>query len=288
MAGTTRRRALWVVVPALVLAAVAASAVGVALWRRPSPAAPGPILDAELELSRLLHSPRALVIRVSNRGSEPVRVTQIELVTDSFVPTGPISKDVVIDAGRVKGLEVIYGEAVCGGETAPPLAPMLAKLVVVVGDQTHTVELPLPDHSGMTFRFHNDCAAQTVAAAADIRLEGWSIAANGELLATLVVERRAGDEPLTLHMMRGSVLYRLIPPQEEPIDVLPSGQARLEVPIRVNAARCDGHAMADVKFPYRFPITLSVGDSPALASTIATDQAGQQELVRMWHRLCGI
>jgi hypothetical protein len=255
----------------------------------PSPTTPSleETLTATVELPRLVRDPRTVAVLVHNHGSSPVHVRQVELVTESFAPTGPTTKDVVIAGGSAKSLSLTYGEGRCEGALTPPVAPAHAALVVEVDGQPVPVDLPLPNADDLAPRLHADCAAQTISAAASFQLTGWAPGPDGRLHATLQVSRVADDEPITVYEVSGSAIYRLTPAGALPA-VLVSGADRIEIPITASAARCDGHAMADVKFPYLFRAFVTIGHSPRLPANIDTDSTGQSELPRMWHVLCGI
>src|SRR5262245_59111354 len=111
---------------------LAAGLVAGAASCSPSPKPPAPALDetltATVQLPRLVRDPRTVAVLVRNHGSSPVRIRQVELVTESFAPTGPATKDVVIAAGSAKSLSLTYGEGQCGGALTPPVAAAHAAL----------------------------------------------------------------------------------------------------------------------------------------------------------------
>lgn len=257
----------------------------------PSPS-PSPVvaleeaLTATVYLPRLVRDDRTVAVLLRNDSPSPVRVLEVELVTDSFAPTGPVAKDVVIAPGSAKALPLTYGEGQCDGQTSPPVAPAHAALVLEVDGQSVSIQLPLPNSDDLAPRLHADCAAQFVTAAIDVRLEGWAGNPDGTLQTTLLVSRVAGDEPVTVNDLKGSVLYRLTATNGLPV-VLPSGTERVEIPVTVSPARCDGHAMADAKFPYLFLAYVTIGDSPLLPGHITTDEPGKEALPEMWNSLCG-
>jgi hypothetical protein len=246
------------------------------------------VLTATVELPRLVRDPRTAAVLVRNQGTVPVRVHEVQLVTDSFTPTGPFQKDVEVPPGVALAVSVIYGEARCGGRVDPPLAPATARLVVSAdGGAPQALVFELADPGDrLAERLRAECAAQLVASLLTLRLDGWSTEPNGDLRTNLVVERRSGREPVTLHLVAGSVLYRLSA-TGSPIGELPAGERRLEVPVTVEPERCDAHAMADAKFPYLFRTWLSVGELEDLPALIATDRPGQDRLAEMWHAQCG-
>ena len=270
------------------LAAGVLAAAGVTACSRASEPDPVPldqVLTARAELPRLIRHPRTVAVLVHNQGTEPVQVRQVELISESFAPVEPAVMDVIIPPGAAKALPVIYGEGQCGGELAPAVGHTTARLVVVVAGQEQTVELPIPNPSDLAPRLHADCVAQVVTRALTAELQDWSTRPDGMLQTPLVLSRVAGDEPITLHRVQGSVLYRFTPLTELPVE-LPAGTDSVAVPFVVDPARCDGHAMADAKFPYQFRAYLTIGDTPVIPADITTDLDGRDALPVMWKALC--
>jgi hypothetical protein len=76
-------------------------------------------LSASVYLPRLVRDERTVAVMLRNDGPSPVRVLEVELVTDSFAPTGPVIKDTVIAPGSEKALTLTYGAGQCNGQTAP-------------------------------------------------------------------------------------------------------------------------------------------------------------------------
>ncbi len=286
---------MWLVTVAVLVVVGAVTAGTVKLWPKPTGPEAEPvhydeILAATLTLPRLAGDPDAVAVRIENHGDEPVLVVAVELLTASFEAVEPTEVQVSIPPEQAKWILVDYGPGVCGGDPAPALAPTSARIVVAEGERRETVEFELPDaeYQGLGTRLNADCSRQMVSAAVDLRLTGWTAAADGTLRANLTVARRAGDEPLAFLEMRGSVLYRLEPPTGEPFGVVTPDESLVEIPVTARPGRCDPHALADVKFPYQFRTWLTIGDSEQLVADIATDLDGQERLLQMWHTVCGL
>lgn len=254
-------------------------------------------LSAQVQLPRLVRQPRTALVRVVNHAAAPVRVREVELRTDSFAPTGPVAKDVVIPAGQTRGLEVVYGEARCEGRVAPSPAPARAWLVVGPVDapaqdlddpRWRSVELPLSGEA-LAQVLRTDCAHARVAEAVELRFGPWTPLPDGRLRGLVVVERRLGDEPVVLHAVAGNILFR-IDTADGDLGALAPGQRRLEVPVTADAARCDGHAVGEVKrqHRYQFAAWVSVGEDAQLPTTVAVDDDGADQLEEILRRRCDL
>jgi hypothetical protein len=254
----------------------------------PSPAGPFVVdVSAEAQLPRLVRHPRTVRIRVVNHAAVPLRVREVELLTDSFAATGPFAVDVVIPAGRARGLDIRYGEARCDGQTRPELVPPSARLVVGPADAAaddprwRTVHLELAADA-LTRVLHADCALARVSEAVEVRFGPWTPQPDGRLRGSVVIERRSGDEPVVLHAVSGNILFRLDTGDGD-LGTLAPGQDRLEVPVTADASRCDGHAVGEVKrqHRYRFQSWVTIGEDAQLPTVVAIDDEQADQLEEM-------
>jgi hypothetical protein len=293
--------------------AVAALAVMVewTLWAAPSGPAPGerapdepaptgppaaapvvaPHLAATVELRRTVQRPRTVAIAVENRGAEPVRVVRAELVGASFGAAGPFQADVQVPAGLVRDVFLRHGVARCGGQAAPPAAPARAVLEVVsVDGRHHRLVLPLPYPNGsLDRRLSEDCTARVLARAVRVDLDRLSPLPDGRLRGEVVLRRVAGDEPIELHDVAGTVLFRVVAAPRHaprPVAVLPPGRDRLVVPVTIDAARCGGHAIGEAKQRYTIHVWVTVGPDQRLHTTVEPGATHRRQLVDLQDRRC--
>lgn len=254
--------------------------------------AAAPRLAATAELRRSVPEPRTVAIAVENLGAEPVRVVRAELVGGSFAPTGPFEADVQVPPGLVRDVFLRHGDGRCGGRIAPPAAPARAVLEVVTADgRRHPVELALPHPNGsLDRRLAEDCAAQVLARVVRVELASLSTMPDGRLRGQLVLQRRAGDAPIGLYDVAGTVLFTVVAATREqprPVAVLPAGEDRLEVPVTIDVARCSGHAIGEAKQRYRVQMWLTVGTGERLHTSVEPDAGQRGQLDEMQVRRCG-
>jgi hypothetical protein len=288
-------RRLHITLSVLAAAAVLAG-LALAAWRpwreEPAPVSATPVLAATAELRRTVQEPRAVAIAVENLGAEPVRVVRAELVGDSFAETGPFVVDVQVAPGLIRDVFLRHGEGRCGGQAAPPAAAARAVLeVVTVDSRRHSVELDLPyPNRSLMRRLSEDCTAQLLARSVRTELAALSPLPDGRLRGVVVVvERLAGDWPVELHEVAGTVLFNVVAAPRDtprPVAVLPNREDRLEVPVTIDAARCSGHAIGEAKQRYTIHLWVTVGADERLHTTIepVADQVSQ--LKEMQDRRC--
>jgi hypothetical protein len=279
-----------------VLAAAAALAgLALAAWRpwreEPAPVSATPALAATAELRRTVQEPRTVAVAVENLGAEPVRVVRAELVGDSFAETGPFEVDVRVPPGLIRDVFLRHGVGRCAGQAAPPAAPARAVLEVVTADgRRHPVELDLPYPNGsLTRRLSEDCTAQLLASSVRTELAALSSLPDGRLRGVVVVERLAGDRPVELHDVAGTVLFNVVAAPRDaprPVAVLPDRQDRLEVAVTIDAARCSGHAIGEAKQRYTIHLWVTVGAYERLHTTIEPGADQVSQLKEMQDRRC--
>ncbi|GAB7047116.1 hypothetical protein [Catenuloplanes indicus] len=244
-------------------------------------------LSAELVQHRTDQVARTVKIQLSNRGDAPVQVVRAELRSPSFTGAGPIDTDTLVLTGDVRtDIRIGYGRGVCTGPARTLTAePATAVLGVRNGDGVREVALPLPHPSELlTSLLRADCEQAEVARVATATLTGLAERPDGALDATVRLTRTGGTEPVRMTEIRGSVLYTLT--AAPGTHTLAAGAATLDVPLTIDANRCDPHALGEVKKPYEFPVWLAVGDAPAVYTLIEVPPAAQEILFGFVHRRC--
>jgi hypothetical protein len=246
------------------------------------PSAP-PDLSATAEIRRSFMEPGIVAIAVTNHGDAPVRVLGVELATASFAPLGEQEFDTEVPPSESpRDLMTEYGEARCPDGIDSTAAPATATLRVSTEDgAVHEVEAALPHPNGTLDRLLKEaCAAQVVAAAAEIELGPLTADADGALAGDLTVRPLAGAA-LDVTEVRGSVLFELS--AGEPSEG-PGGE--VVVPIGFAAVRCDGHAVGDAKQPFGFTVWITIGGGEAVATPIPVPEARREALWAMLDAHC--
>jgi hypothetical protein len=242
-----------------------------------------PELTATAELRRMFMKPGQVAIAVTNHGDAPVRVTGVELLTDSFAPLGVQEFDTEVPPStNARDLITKFGEATCADGTASKADPASVVLHVATGDQAvHLVELELSYPNGTLDRLVREaCAAQAVAESARIELGELTAAADGTLEGRLSVTP-LGEAALDVTEVRGSVLFEVLAGES-----VPEGGG-VTVTLSFDVVRCDGHAVGDAKHPFGFTVWVAIdgGEPVAVPLNVADDR--REALWSMLDVRCG-
>lgn len=222
------------------------------------------------------------LVRVTNEGSEELLVSAVGLDWPGYGAAFTVPNDATVPAGQTLDLRTTLPAPVC----TPTPDPASGVLETATG----RVVAPLRDLSQDYLRrlWRTQCDAQLVAEALSVDFEGgWTqegVGDDASTASTLVLTRRAGDEPLEVRRVDGSVLYDLA--LDAPLRVAP-GEAGGRTTVRILPGnRCDEHARGQATAPFDFELGLVVGDRrvtvPFPVST-ATSNAAQT----MLDRVCG-
>ncbi|MGY1726148.1 hypothetical protein ACI79J_04180 [Geodermatophilus sp. SYSU D01062] len=262
-------------------AAEPASPVSPSSTPAPGPAAPPvPGIEAEaVELRTDAAVGGQVQVRVTDTGTEPFTVTAVAIDSPGFAPLPDRAVTAAYAPGRTIDLPTPYGEVVCD-RAAEPAA---ARLTVVRPDgRTETLRVPLAAET--LGRIHGErCAVRAVLAVAGVTVTG--LASDGNAVAGSLVLTRAGDDdrPVTVTRLEGNVLYDVAADLPRTLE---AGEPTLEVPVEFTMARCDPHALAEVKQPYLFVLGLRVGDDDEVPADLPLDQAQRDVLFGLVAAAC--
>ncbi|MGY1686877.1 hypothetical protein ACI8AK_14925 [Geodermatophilus sp. SYSU D00867] len=211
-------------------------------------------------------------VRVTDTGTEPFTVTAVAIDSPGFAPLPDRALTAAYAPGRTIDLPTPYGEVVCD-RAAEPAA---ARLTVVRPDgRTETLRVPLAAET--LGRIHEErCAVRAVLAVAGVAVTGLS--SDGDAVTGSLVLTRSGDDdrPVTVTRLEGNVLYDVA--ADDLPRTLGAGDPTLEVPVEFTMARCDPHALAEVKQPHLFLLGLQVGDDDEVPADLPLDQAQRDVL----------
>jgi hypothetical protein len=220
-------------------------------------------LSASIEQGRPYVARDLLELFLRNDAQVSIEVAAFRLVDPRFAELGPTARDVAIPPGLgPRSMPMPYGAVDC----SDGLADGTAVVEVTMADGT---VLPVPvDQVGQAFldAFHADkCQLQQLGEVVSLR---WSTPVTSVDAATirlpLVVERRSGDEPITVEEVGGTVVFadRLVDPGAVPVTLGP-GASRVEIAVELSAARCEAHALTESNKTFRFAVWVSIGDQPS-------------------------
>jgi hypothetical protein len=249
-------------------------------------AAPTPPLAAEVKQYRGDIAKRTVAVTVQNRGDRDVLVRSVDLDAGGFADDPPAEVAAEVPAGSQVDLRVPYGEVRCGG--ARPSTADAARLDVRDADgHSHQVRLALAP-GGLLDRLHaRECAARALLAVIDVRLSPQWSRAGTELRGALVLERRSGQDPVTVVEPGGNVLFTVRPARPAtPLATLAADAAAFELPLRITATRCDVHAFADSKRSYVFGVYLTLGSGEPQLVTTTADRVLQRQLDQLARDTC--
>ncbi|MGY1736353.1 hypothetical protein [Geodermatophilus sp. SYSU D00684] len=262
-------------------AAEPASPVSPSSTPAPGPAVPPvPGIEAEaVELRTDAALGGQVQVRVTDTGTEPFTVTAVAIDSPGFAPLPGRAVTAAYAPGRTIDLPTPYGEVVCDRAAAPAAA----RLTVVRPDgRTETLRVPLA--AGTLGRIHDErCAVRAVLAVAGVAVTG--LTSDGNAVAGSLVLTRAGgdDRPVTVTRLEGNVLYDVAADLPRTLE---AGEPTLEVPVEFTMARCDPHALAEVKQPYLFVLGLQAGDDDEVPADLPLDQAQRDVLFGLVATAC--
>ncbi len=223
---------------------------------------------------------RMLSVTTTNSGDSPVVVERVQLLARGFVavPSAPV--DVLLQPGDRVDVPVAYGQARCGAPL-PGEADAARMVLRTAGGPPQEVLVRLSADGGLLPRLRaSECAQAALRAAVQLSLgEPW-VRRGDRLDGSLVLTRRAGDEPVRVLEAGGHIVFTVrgaLPA------VLAPGTERVVVPLRVTPTRCDGHALSQNSRGAVFPFVVAVGDrEPVQAPAVAGPalHAQLQELAR--------
>jgi hypothetical protein len=220
-------------------------------------------LGANVEQGRPYIARDLLELFLLNESEAAVEVVAFRLVDPRFAVLDPTPRDVSIPSGLgPRSMPMPYGAPDCSG-AGPAGAAMVE--VTMAGGAVVPVAV---DPAGQEFLdvFHADkCQVQQIGEVVSLR---WSTPITAVDPATirlpLVIERRAGDEPITIEEVGGTPIFadRLVDPDSLPV-TLEAGTSRVEVEVDLSAARCEAHALTESNKTFRFSVWVSVGGRPS-------------------------
>ncbi len=277
--------------PALLLttAVVLLAAAGAVTVRAATRKTPGPALhlSATAEQWRVHEVNRQLAIALHNNGDVPVRVSRVEPVLPSFDGEAAVDADALLPVGGLRvDVPVSYGTGTC--------APTAAASHVVVTARpegsavSQRITIPLPDPNPLLDRLlAADCATQRIQRSVTLRFGPWTDAGPAGLHGGLIVERpAAATGTVRVRELDGNVMYKLELPSAVPLAEVTAARPTVSVPLTASPARCDAHALAEIKKPFEFLATVALDGGDPLVTAVPVTADDKATLDRMLRRIC--
>ena len=261
---------------------LASAALLLALTGCAAPAAAPVELSATVRQYRSDVPLRMLSVTTTNRGDSPVVVERVQLLARGFVAVPSRTVDVVLQPGERVDVPAAYGRARCGG-TLPEGADA-ARMLLRSGGERSELVVPLSTEGGLLPRLQaSECALAAVRDAVELSLAPAWVRRGDRLEGTLVLTRRAGDEPVRVLEAGGHIVFTVR--GTLPVELGP-GVERLVVPLSVTPTRCDGHALSQNSRGAVFPFVVAVGDGEAVQAPAVAGPALQAQLQELASDVC--
>jgi len=222
-------------------------------------------------------------VALENTGREEVVVEAIRLRVPGFRSPGAVPKDSPVPAGRVVNLPTAYGEVRCNAG----FRPRVGRPEVTV--RLHTASEPGPQTVTVTPRdpqrllrriADGACTARRLAGEVDLRFgQEWrpERTPDGTVMHGTIVARLLVEESRTITQVAGTVMYGVTPddaegPVPDPLARLTPARREASIPVRVVAARCDGHTIGEIKKPFAFLVWVGARGKEPVAVTPQVDE----------------
>ncbi|MEQ1700235.1 MAG: hypothetical protein ABMA25_08995, partial [Ilumatobacteraceae bacterium] len=153
-----------------------------------------------------------------------------------------------------------------GTDVAPPPPLTDAAVVLTLQDGT-TRTAEVVDGNGILAAIHaTGCQEQMIVQQApisftDLRVE--TIDDRPITVGVLRVQRGSADRPVSVLTAGGTIPFNLVfpaAPADGPLVTLAAGVAVVDLEVHFAEGRCDAHAVAEAKQPFRFVLQLDLGD----------------------------
>ena len=158
-------------------------------------------------------------------------------------------------------MPITYGAAVCDvpSDAGPPAVELLradgSTLVV-------PVDVPGDDFLGQLHALK--CQIERIGEVVAISWgPPFTEVSDAVVGVTLHVERRSGDEEVTIEDLGGTVVFAQRLPDASAVPAtLEPGESSLTIPVELSTERCEAHALTESNKTYRFKVWVRLGDEP--------------------------
>lgn len=244
-------------------------------------------VTATAEQWRVHEVNRQLAIALHNNGDVPVHVTRVEPVLPSFTGAAGVDTDALLPVGGLRvDVPVPYGTGTCVATAAPSHVVVDARAEGSTVVQHLTIALPDPNPL-LDKLLRNDCATQTVQQKVTLGFGPWTDAGAAGLRGSLQVERSAAATgTIEVLELDGNVMYALGVAARGPLASVTAAAPTASVPVVASPARCDAHALAEIKKPFEFLATVTLDGGDKLVTAVPVTDADKKSLDTMLRRIC--
>jgi len=244
-----------------------------------------------------------LQLEVTNRSTARVLVSDLRLSWPGLVDAGPGPRTERLTPGQTLDLPVPLGDAVCSDpprlDEPLPAAPAVALATATADDGTvRRLRIPVTDTRHVLADVHlPDCRRQSVRYIATLSVDGeWTDTVDPQGRAALAgmvrLHRNHTTTPVAVTALNGSVLFAVGPverPPSGPLLTLAGDATDAALPVRLGTTtRCDGHAFAESKQAYLWPVELLVGGTDTVVVDLVPDESVRPQLIAMLREACGV
>ncbi len=148
--------------------------------------------------------------------------------------------------------------------------------------------IPLPDPNPLLDRLlRTDCATQRIGQSVSLTFGPWTDAGASGLRGSLLVGRTAAATgTIQVLELDGNVMYALKAPARTPLASVTAAAPSVSVPLTASPARCDAHALAEIKKPFEFLATVTLDGGDKLVTAVPVTDADKKALDTMLRRIC--
>jgi hypothetical protein len=229
-------------------------------------------LDVAVAVGQARHLEGSNRIQVSFTfaATEPVAITALAVRSGWFEPLPPERRTSILHPGRTVDVQVDLGTPVCDRESD---APPAVELELQIGETPRRrARLPLPSEFLADFR-DRACRLERLGQAVEVGFGPPGPAEGTRVASELVLRRRAGDAPIRVDQIRGSVVFQLLLPEgaSTAVAALGKDEQLTRIPVAFVASRCDPHGASQSQKTFRFPAWVAVGDDPPVYVELEPD-----------------
>ncbi|WP_436528051.1 hypothetical protein [Actinoplanes sp. HUAS TT8] len=241
-------------------------------------------VTATAEQWRVHEVNRQLAIALHNNGDVPVHVSRVEPVLPDFDGAAAADTDALLPVGGLRvDVPVSYGTGSCATTAAASHVVVWARAEGSTVVEKLTV--PLPDPNPLLDKLlHADCATRTIERSVGLRFGPWTDAGAAGLHGSLEVTRNSGT--VRVLELDGNVMYALDLAATTPLAEVSASTPAASVPLTASPARCDAHALAEIKKPFEFLATVTLDGGDKLVTAVPVTDADKKALDTMLRRIC--